>query len=83
MTSFYDEVEIEDLEFNEETRIYTYPCPCGDKFQISEEDIFDGEDIARCPSCSLLIRVIYDPSDFERPGDEGGETIEIKQPIAV
>jgi diphthamide biosynthesis protein 3 len=23
-----------------------------------------GEEIARCPSCSLLIRVIYDPEQF-------------------
>lgn len=23
-----------------------------------------GEDVAQCPSCSLLIRVIYDPEDF-------------------
>ncbi len=23
-----------------------------------------GEDIARCPSCSLIIRVIYDPVGF-------------------
>lgn len=21
----------------------------------------DGEEIARCPSCSLIIRVVYDP----------------------
>jgi hypothetical protein len=32
----YDEVEIEDMEFDEEKKIYTYPCPCGDKFVISE-----------------------------------------------
>jgi diphthamide biosynthesis protein 3 len=31
----YDEIEIEDFEFNEEEGIYFYPCPCGDVFQIS------------------------------------------------
>lgn len=36
MTTFYDEVEIEDFEFDEELEIYTYPCPCGDKFVISQ-----------------------------------------------
>lgn len=36
MTTFYDEVEIEDFEFDEELEIYTYPCPCGDKFIISQ-----------------------------------------------
>ena len=30
--SVYDEVEIEDLDFDEETGIFYYPCPCGDKF---------------------------------------------------
>ena len=29
---------------------------CGAQIQLQE-----GEDIARCPSCSLIIRVIYDP----------------------
>lgn len=33
--SVYDEIEIEDLDFDEETEIFYYPCPCGDKFQIT------------------------------------------------
>ena len=56
MTSFYDEVEIEDMEFDEENGIYTFPCPCGDKFQISLEELAQGDEIAHCPSCSLSIR---------------------------
>jgi hypothetical protein len=33
----YDEVEIEDMEFydDEDGGFYTYPCPCGDYFQIT------------------------------------------------
>jgi diphthamide biosynthesis protein 3 len=31
----YDEIEIEDLEFIPELALFTYPCPCGDKFQIT------------------------------------------------
>jgi diphthamide biosynthesis protein 3 len=61
MTSFYDEIEIEDMEFDEENNLYYYPCPCGDRFEITKEELSDGEEIARCPSCSLIIRVIYDP----------------------
>ncbi|KAI8872196.1 Diphthamide biosynthesis protein 3 [Ramicandelaber brevisporus] len=75
MASVYDEVEIEDMDFDEDTRLYSYPCPCGDRFEISEEDIFSGEDVARCPSCSLLLRVIYDPADFEPPNDDDGGAI--------
>jgi len=62
--TYHDEVEIEDFEYDEETEIYTYPCPCGDKFEISLQDLQSGEDVATCPSCSLLLKVIYDPDDF-------------------
>ena len=58
--SIYEEIEIEDMVFDEETEIYYYPCPCGDKFNISLEELYDGEDIATCPSCTLRIRVIFD-----------------------
>lgn len=42
-------------------KVYHFPCPCGDRFEITKLDLRDGEDIARCPSCSLLVRVIFDP----------------------
>ncbi|KAF2072704.1 hypothetical protein CYY_005984 [Polysphondylium violaceum] len=63
-TTFYDEIEIEDMEFDEDERVFYYPCPCGDRFRITEEDILNGEEIAMCPSCSLLVKVIYSPEDF-------------------
>jgi diphthamide biosynthesis protein 3 len=37
---------------------------CAEQAQLQE-----GEDIARCPSCSLIIRVIYDPVR-DSAGDE-------------
>ncbi|CAG8593655.1 10393_t:CDS:2 [Diversispora eburnea] len=78
MTSFYDEIEIEDFEFEEDKQIYHYPCPCGDRFEISVE-----KDIARCPSCSLMVRVIYDLDDFQDDNDQG-TTIDLgKESIAV
>ncbi|GLD99502.1 hypothetical protein PINS_up008228 [Pythium insidiosum] len=58
--SVYDEVEIEDMDFNAEEQVYYYPCPCGDKFFITLAELYDGEDIATCPSCSLTLRVIFD-----------------------
>lgn len=60
MSSIYEEVEIEDMTFDAESQIYSYPCPCGDKFSISLEELYDGEDIGTCPSCTLRIRVIFD-----------------------
>ncbi|XWS55276.1 hypothetical protein CRYUN_Cryun10bG0161400 [Craigia yunnanensis] len=60
----YDDVEIENMQWNEELQAYTYPCPCGDLFQITNEELKLGEEIARCPSCSLCITVIYNAEDF-------------------
>lgn len=61
----YDDVEIEDMEWNEDLQAFTYPCPCGDLFQITRADLRMGEDIARCPSCSLYITVVYNMEDFQ------------------
>lgn len=66
MAVFHDEVEIEDFEYDEETGTYSYPCPCGDRFLITREDLENGEDVATCPSCSLILRVIYDQEQFMR-----------------
>mmetsp|Transcript_35814 Transcript_35814/g.78444 ORF Transcript_35814/g.78444 Transcript_35814/m.78444 type:complete len:121 (-) Transcript_35814:1861-2223(-) len=76
--SIYEEIEIEDLDFNPKTQVYSYPCPCGDKFSITLEELWDGEDIATCPSCTLRIMIIYEEddlpelveSDDEEDGDE-------------
>ena len=61
----YDEVEVEDLEWSSEDSTFYYPCPCGDKFQITLDELIDGEDIARCPSCSLRLRIVYDEEALE------------------
>ena len=64
-TEVYDEIEIEDLDFDAESEVFYYPCPCGDKFQITLQDIKNGEIIAKCPSCSLTIRIVYDAKSYE------------------
>jgi diphthamide biosynthesis protein 3 len=60
MENIYDEVEIEDMEYDPTLQIYHYPCPCGDRFEIGIADLRDGEEIAVCPSCSLMIKVIFE-----------------------
>ncbi|WBW71756.1 diphthamide biosynthesis protein Dph3 [Schizosaccharomyces osmophilus] len=62
--SFYDEIELEDFTFDADFNLYTFPCPCGDRFEISLDDLRSGEDVARCPSCSLIVRVVYDEDEF-------------------
>ncbi|PCH34856.1 zf-CSL-domain-containing protein [Wolfiporia cocos MD-104 SS10] len=74
MGAYYDEVEIEDMAWDEDKRVYHYPCPCGDRFEISRKQLANYEDIATCPSCSLVIRVVYDPLDYEdEPDDDDDE----------
>ncbi|KAL8956470.1 MAG: hypothetical protein Q9193_006023 [Seirophora villosa] len=76
--SIYDEIELEDLTYHPSTTLYTYPCPCGDQFEITLQDLRDGEDIAVCPSCSLMIRVVFEAGDLpaeEPPKEEGVATL--------
>ena len=58
--NIYDEIEIEDMTYDNALEVYHYPCPCGDRFEIAIADLRDGEDIAVCPSCSLMIKVIFE-----------------------
>ena len=34
--AFHDEIELEDFEWDEELEGWTYPCPCGDRFVITQ-----------------------------------------------
>lgn len=84
--SIYEEVEIEDLDYDPVELLYTYPCPCGDKFRITLEELWDGEDIAPCPSCTLRIEIIYEeedlpplPEESDYETDEDGSSGEEKK----
>ena len=80
----YDEIEIEDMFYDPETRMYTYPCPCGDRFKISLEDLWDGEDEAGCESCTLYIEVIYEEEDLHplpEDDDDDDESVDNKKTI--
>mmetsp|Transcript_21597 Transcript_21597/g.60777 ORF Transcript_21597/g.60777 Transcript_21597/m.60777 type:complete len:89 (+) Transcript_21597:39-305(+) len=69
--NFYEEVDIDDMEYDEDLETFFYPCPCGDRFQITNAQILDGETIGRCPSCTLYIKVLYDlVSDDDEEGEE-------------
>lgn len=63
---FYNKIELEDMEYDAEEKVFTYPCPCGDKFQIELEEVLIGEIKAVCPSCSLIIEVSYDMKEVEK-----------------
>ncbi|KAK4548041.1 Diphthamide biosynthesis protein 3 [Oleoguttula mirabilis] len=72
--NIYDEIEIEDMTWDATLQLYHYPCPCGDRFEISIDDLREQEtDIAVCPSCSLQIRVIYEVDDLPKPEGQAAE----------
>lgn len=82
--NIYDEIEIEDMTYDKTLEIYHYPCPCGDRFEIGIADLRDGEDIAVCPSCSLMIKVIFEVvsihySWFSGRGKEGNDGKEVSK----
>jgi diphthamide biosynthesis protein 3 len=76
MTDIYEEVEIEDLLYDAENNIYTYPCPCGDTFHVTLEELWEGDDIARCPSCTLRIKIIFDESDLPPLPMDGSDNVD-------
>ncbi|GAB1312786.1 Diphthamide biosynthesis protein 3 [Madurella fahalii] len=75
--SIYDEIEIEDMTFDETLQIYHYPCPCGDRFEIALCDLQDGQDIGVCPSCSLMIRVIFEVDNLPKPPEAEQEAAQV------
>ena len=34
LENIYDEIEIDDMEYDDRDNTIYYPCPCGDKFRI-------------------------------------------------
>ena len=43
------EVLLSDMTFEEEEGMYYWECPCGDMFEISQEELDEGQDIAHWP----------------------------------
>ena len=69
----YDTVLLSEMEYVEDDATYYYQCPCGDMFEITVEDLTNGMTIARCPSCSLKVRVDTPlPSEGKRAGGAEG-----------
>jgi diphthamide biosynthesis protein 3 len=62
--SIYEEVALADFRYDADALMYYYACPCGDLFEISLDELHDGEDVALCPSCSLKVRVLFDEQEL-------------------
>ncbi|KAL8431439.1 hypothetical protein ACSSS7_005268 [Eimeria intestinalis] len=72
----YEEVRLQELEFDALDQHFVYPCPCGDLFELPLADLraaaasaeTQGFALASCPSCSLKIKACVE----DRAGG-GGE----------
>ena len=47
--SSYDEVDLEDMEWNAELGAFTFQCPCGDVFQITPAELRAGRGSRTAP----------------------------------
>ncbi|KAL8427444.1 hypothetical protein Efla_003891 [Eimeria flavescens] len=69
----YEEVSVQELEFDALEQQFVYPCPCGDLFELPLADLRaaaaaanpQGFAVASCPSCSLRIRVLFEVSQLK------------------
>ncbi|XP_028815213.1 dnaJ homolog subfamily C member 24 isoform X2 [Denticeps clupeoides] len=51
------QVSLEDMNWNSDSRLYTYNCRCGGDFIIGEEEAEDEDAVVCCDTCSLSIEV--------------------------
>ncbi|KAL0074793.1 DnaJ domain-containing protein [Phycomyces blakesleeanus] len=54
------EVDLDDMEYDEETCTFSIECRCSGIYAIKEDDMEQGIDVVCCDLCSLRIRVLYD-----------------------
>ncbi|KAJ2777567.1 hypothetical protein H4R18_005089 [Coemansia javaensis] len=67
-----EEVSLDDMDYNEALRTYTYACRCSGHYSIAEADLERGCEIAPCGDCSLKICVLYDVVDDDDDGAADG-----------
>lgn len=53
------EVDLDDMSYDAQRRIYTWPCRCSSHFEIEEAALERGVELASCFGCSAHIRVLY------------------------
>ncbi|RMX50117.1 hypothetical protein pdam_00002810 [Pocillopora damicornis] len=54
-----DEVDLDDMEYHEDTESYSSVCRCSGEYVISDSDLENGHNIVCCSNCTLSIRVLY------------------------
>jgi diphthamide biosynthesis protein 4 len=65
-----DEVDLDDMEYDEEEESFEWKCRCGDVFTISMQELEDGCDVVGCGGCSLNIRILYEQEEEQEAEQE-------------
>ncbi|KAF9585468.1 Diphthamide biosynthesis protein 4 [Lunasporangiospora selenospora] len=58
-----DDIDLDDMEFDEEAGIYSFPCRCSGEYAISEDELELGIDTVTCSTCSLIVLIHYEVAD--------------------
>ncbi|CAG8515847.1 16422_t:CDS:2 [Rhizophagus irregularis] len=57
------DVDLDDMEYNEEMKLYSISCRCSGNYIITEQDLEKGANITGCTNCSLKIHILYEVND--------------------
>ncbi|KAG0234818.1 Diphthamide biosynthesis protein 4 [Actinomortierella wolfii] len=60
-----DDIDLDDMDFDEESGSYTSPCRCSGEYVISEAELELGVDTVMCSTCSLIVRIHYEAASDE------------------
>ncbi|KAF9556476.1 Diphthamide biosynthesis protein 4 [Mortierella alpina] len=55
-----DDIDLDDMDYNEESSTYSAPCRCSGEYVISEDELELGVDTVVCSTCSLIVRIHYE-----------------------
>lgn len=58
-----DDIDLDDMEFDEESGTYASPCRCSGEYIISVNELELGVDTVTCSTCSLIVRIHYEAAD--------------------
>ncbi|KAF9438849.1 Diphthamide biosynthesis protein 4 [Entomortierella beljakovae] len=64
-----DDIDLDDMDYDEETGTYTSPCRCSGEYIISEDELELSIDTVVCSTCSLIVRIHYQAADESEEDD--------------
>ncbi|KAI1300118.1 Diphthamide biosynthesis protein 4 [Mortierella claussenii] len=62
-----DDIDLDDMDYDEDSGSYSLPCRCSGEYSISEDELELGVDTVVCSTCSLIVRIHYEALDEDVP----------------